>query len=65
MYKSKIRKIRIKLGLTLENLSEMTGISVGYLSHLELGTRTNPSIEVMNKISKALKKSVSEIFFSN
>lgn len=65
MYKSKMRKIRIQMGLTLEDISDITGLSVGYLSHLELGTRKNPSTEVMDKISFALKKSISEIFFTD
>ena len=53
------------MGLTLEDISNITGLSVGYLSHLELGTRKNPSTEVMDKIAFALKKSISEIFFSD
>ena len=39
MYNNRMREIRIEQGITLEKLSELTGISVGYLSHLERGTR--------------------------
>jgi len=35
----------------------------GYLCHLENGTRKNPSVEVMEKIAKALNTNVFEIFF--
>ena len=65
MYRSELRKIRREKGLTLRDLSNITGISVGYLCHLEKGTRKNPSIKKMNSISMALNKSISEIFFSD
>ena len=64
MYKNKIKKYRNSKNMTLKDLSDRTGISVGYLSHLENGTRKNPSQEVMDKISKALNNSIPDIFFS-
>lgn len=63
MYYNRMKKIRIEKGITLSNLSKITGVSIGYLCHLEQGSRKNPSIEVMDKIAKALNKSVSEVFF--
>ena len=49
--------------MTLNKLSELSGVSMGYICHLEKGTRKNPSKEMMEKIAKALDKSVIEIFF--
>lgn len=63
MYKNSMRKIREKKGITLTKLSKETGISIGYLSHLEKGTRKNPSVSTMDKISKLLNESVTKIFF--
>ena len=63
MYSNKISVIRRKKGYTLTKLSELSGVSAGYLCHLENGTRINPSIEVMNKISDALNKSIADVFF--
>ena len=63
MCKNKIKFIRKEKGLTLLEISIKSGISVGYLCHLEKGTRDNPSLEVMEKIAKALNKSVAEVFF--
>lgn len=63
MYHNQIKKIREEKGITLVKLSELSGVSVGYLCHLEKGSRNNPSIDVMDKISKALSKSITEIFF--
>ena len=64
MYNNKMKQIRKETGMTLEELSAKTGISVGYLSHLERGTRENPTICVMDKIAYALGKSLLEVFFS-
>lgn len=58
-----IKKYRKEQGLNLEEMSKKIGISTGYLCHLEKGTRKNPSIEVMEKISKALEKTIAEVFF--
>ena len=63
MFSNKMREIRIAQGITLEELSKKTGVSVGYLSHLERGTRNNPSIKFMDKIAYELGKSILEVFF--
>ena len=49
--------------ITLKDLANMTGISAGYLCHLEKGTRKNPSIHIMESIAKNLGESVSDVFF--
>ena len=64
MYKNRIREIRTEKGMTLEYLSRISQVSIGYLCHLERGTRRNPSMKIMEKISECLDKSVSEIFFN-
>ena len=64
MYRNKIIKYRKERRLTLKELAEKSGISAGYLSHLENGSRDNPSMEVMENISIILNKSITEIFFS-
>lgn len=63
MHGNSIKKYRKEQGLNLEEMSKKIGISTGYLCHLEKGTRKNPSIEVMEKISKALEKTIAEVFF--
>jgi len=63
MYTNKIKNFRWKKGITLVELAELSGISVGYLCHLENGTRKNPSIEVMESIASALGKTIMEVFF--
>ena len=63
MHKNNMRNIRNSKNITLERLSKITEISVGYLCHLEKGTRSNPSMQVMELIAMGLESSVAEIFF--
>lgn len=63
MINNKIKIIREEKGMTLYQLARLSGISTGYLCHLEIGTRKNPSFEVMEKIAKALNRSINEVFF--
>ena len=64
---NRIKEIRKQLGLTVRNLSEKADVATGYVSVLEndVSTSTNPTKEVMEKISKALGKTVPEIFYPN
>ena len=57
-----IRKIRIKKGITQTQLAEKVGCSIGYICHLEKGTRKNPSYNVMLKISQVLESDVKDVF---
>ena len=57
-----IKVFRIQQKITLYKLSQKTNLSVGYLSHLENGSRDNPSYKTMIKISKALNKEIYEVF---
>lgn len=62
---NKIKILRNKLKMTVKELSEKSGVAVGYISTLENdknGT-SNPSKGVMTKIADALKSSVPEVFF--
>ena len=54
---SKIKTKRKEQRHTQEQLSELCGISVGYLAHIEAGTRS-PSLETLYKIAKALNISI-------
>lgn len=64
MYHNRIREYRKRTGMNLEEMAQKVGISIGYLCHLERGTRKNPSTEVMDAISTVLQKSVVDIFFA-
>jgi len=61
---NKIKIFRKKQGLTIKKLSDNTNIAAGYLSDLENNKSTNPTKDVMEKISTALGQTVPEIFYS-
>lgn len=57
-----IKKIREEIGLGQRELARLTGLSCGYICHLENESRKNPSYTTMKKIAKALNKDISQIF---
>lgn len=56
----KIKEFRQKKKLTLQQLSELSGISVGFLSKIESGVG-NPTANTIQKISYALKITTNEL----
>ncbi len=58
----RIRKIRKAKGYSQEQLSEMTGISVTHMSHIETGN-TKLSLEVFFNIVNALECTADELLF--
>ncbi len=58
-----IQEIRKQQGLTITALAKKTGLSVGYICHLERGSRENPSMKVMKKICLALHKDLTDVFY--
>ena len=57
----KIQKRRKAINLTQEKLAEKVKISTVYVGYIEQG-RYAPSLEVLEKIAKALKINLSELF---
>ncbi|ADQ41603.1 helix-turn-helix domain protein [Caldicellulosiruptor acetigenus I77R1B] len=51
----KIRELRKSKGLSQREFAKLAGLSQSYISELENGIKTNPSLSVIKKISKALK----------
>ncbi|MBU9712105.1 helix-turn-helix domain-containing protein [Evansella tamaricis] len=49
-----IRQKRKEKGISLSELSRMTGVSKSYLSYLERGMKKNPSIDVVKRIFQSL-----------
>jgi DNA-binding XRE family transcriptional regulator len=57
----KIQKRRKEVGLTQEDLGYKVGISRAYMGYIEQG-RYAPSLEVLEKIAKALKTPIGDFF---
>lgn len=58
----KIKSIRTTKGLTLKEMVQYTGLSLGYLSNLERDT-TSPTLSVLEKICSALDISFSDLLY--
>jgi len=56
-----IRLFRKKRGITQEKLGELSGLHTNYIGGMERGER-NPSLETINKITRALDLSLSDTF---
>ncbi len=55
-----VRRIRLVRGLSLRELSELTGVSKALLSQIERGV-ANPTIEVLSRVAAALGESFLEL----
>ena len=56
-----LKQIRLEKGMTLETLSQMSGISKGHLSKIERQER-EPKISTLILIAKALKVDVNNLY---
>jgi len=54
----KIRDLRLRRGLTVQQLGEATGLSKGFISQVE-NSRTSPSLATLQDLARALETSVS------
>ena len=56
-----LKQIRLEKGMTLETLSQLSGISKGHLSKIERQER-EPKISTLILIAKALKVDVNNLY---
>ncbi|MCH5379667.1 helix-turn-helix domain-containing protein [Limosilactobacillus reuteri] len=56
-----IRARRHELGITQEQLSNNTGLSINYISRLEVGTANNVSAKTLSHIAEVLKTSMDKL----
>ena len=54
MEKVGLRELRKKENLTLERLSELSGVSAMYISELERGIKKNPSAQILKNLADIL-----------
>ncbi len=57
----KIQGLRKSAGLTQEQVAEKIGISRAYMGYIEQG-RNSPSLEILEKVAKALRVKMSDLF---
>lgn len=52
---------RNQQGMILHQVSDKSGLAIGYISQLEKGAKVNPTIDALNRLAKALRVSVAFI----
>jgi len=57
----RIAALRRARNISLPDLAKQSGVSKGYLSQLENGIITNPSIDTISKVAQALDITVAEL----
>jgi XRE family transcriptional regulator, master regulator for biofilm formation len=62
MLSTRIKKLRKEQNLSLSQLALKTNISKSYLSNIERGVKSNPSIEILSKISLALGVNITALY---
>lgn len=65
-----LKSIRQANGIKINEVAEATGLSISYISRLEGGSRTNPTIDVLVNLSKfyhvdLFKLVIGELCFDN
>ncbi|MEH7251216.1 helix-turn-helix domain-containing protein [Neobacillus niacini] len=58
MIGKKIKRLRQKKGYSITELGRLADVSKSYLSQLERGLQTNPSLHFLVKVSKPLDTSI-------
>lgn len=58
---ARIRSIRKKKGLSAEVLSELSGVSEGYITKVERGEKS-PTLSVLSKLANALEVHIVTFF---
>ena len=56
-----LKKLRAKNGLSLEKIARLADLSLNTIVKVENGVNTNPTIETLQKIAKALDVQVDDL----
>jgi len=56
-----LKKLRAKKGLSLEKIARLADLSLNTIVKVENGVNTNPTIDTLTKISKALEIGVDDL----
>ncbi len=59
--KTRIKELRARYDLTQDELAEIVGVTRQTMLYLEKG-KYNPSLLLANKVAKALKSNIQEVF---
>jgi len=60
-----LKKLRAERGLSLEKVARLADLSLNTIVKIENGVNTNPTIETLTKIAKALEVGVDDLMELN
>lgn len=60
---AQVKRLRGEQGMTMEELSRRSGVSIGLISQIERG-RGNPSFNTLAQLAHALEASIGRLFYS-
>lgn len=60
-----IKNIRLKKGISIYKLSQLSGISRINIRNLENNRSFNPTLKTLEKIANALNVNIKDLFFTN
>jgi XRE family transcriptional regulator, master regulator for biofilm formation len=61
MIGQRINKLRLEKKISISELAERSGVAKSYISKLEKGIKTNPSIQLLEKVADALEVTIDDI----
>ncbi|REE90551.1 transcriptional regulator [Paenibacillus taihuensis] len=61
----RIQQLRTERSISLSELAERADVAKSYISSVERGLQSNPSIQFLEKISTALDVSIHDILYGN
>ena len=59
--KTVLREVMVQQGISQFELARKSGVAQGYISDLVGGAKTNPGLDVLKRLAKALGVTVSEL----
>jgi transcriptional regulator with XRE-family HTH domain len=62
---AKLRELRIRKGMSLQQVADNVGASKAHVWDLETGKSTNPSIDLLKKLSRCFDVSVADLIGEN
>lgn len=57
-----LKRQRVELGYTLDQVSKKVGVSINYISEMERNNKTNPSDEIIVKLAEVYKLGEDDLF---
>ena len=58
---TRLKRVRVQKGLTQRALADQVGVTQPYILMLEAGNRSNPSLQILRRLTKALEVPLADL----